>query len=262
MGARRFILLTALCSAALLGSAAPAFAHAAYEASEPANGATVSSPPSRVIAEFTEPVVQGSTLTVVDPCGEQVDNGDSLVATDRITVTMSASRAGVYSVTFDVVSAVDGHNTGGTFTFTSSGGDPCPGEEPVAEQPQQPSGGGGGDTGSDSSGPVYGGNGGGSATTASSNVSSPSRSGGGKAAGAATQQRNKEAPTGGNRAKAGRDRAHSSGAEMAASTAAEEQAPSVWEGIPLGALIAALTLSGLIGAAGGKIYAGIMGWRA
>ena len=34
MGARRFVLLTALCCAALLGSAAPAFAHADYEASE------------------------------------------------------------------------------------------------------------------------------------------------------------------------------------------------------------------------------------
>lgn len=44
-------------------SAPVAQAHAAYESSDPADGATVSSPPSRVTADFTEPLVaRGSRL--------------------------------------------------------------------------------------------------------------------------------------------------------------------------------------------------------
>lgn len=43
-------------------------------------------------------------------------------------------------------------------------------------------------------------------------------------------------------------------------TSAEEQKPG--EGIPIGPFLVGLGLAALIGAAGGKIYAGIMGWRA
>lgn len=39
----------------------------------------MSSPPSEVWAEFTEPPAPGSTLKVYDGCGAQVDNGDSRV---------------------------------------------------------------------------------------------------------------------------------------------------------------------------------------
>lgn len=47
-----------------------------------------------------------------------------------------------------------------------------------------------------------------------------------------------------------------------ASGPSDATAPSVWEGIPMGAFFVALGLSMVVGAAGGKIYAGIMGWRA
>src|SRR5687768_5482312 len=107
----------------------PAFAHAAYESSDPADGSTVSSPPSRVIADFTERLQPAtSRLSVYDPCGAQVDNGDSLIANDRITVSMSANKQGTYVVRFQAHSDVDGHVTTGEFSFTSSGGSPCPEE--------------------------------------------------------------------------------------------------------------------------------------
>lgn len=218
-----------------------------------------------MIADFTEPLVDGSNLVVYDACGQQVDNGDSLVASDRITVTMSGEYAGVYTVNFDVVSAVDSHPTNGSFTF-SSGGQPCPGEEPAAEEPQESSGGGGG--GSNASG----GENDASSNSASSATGSKATSPSSKDGDAAGRSRTRD---GAQKAKAvsgkGRGRNGSSDRDPAAVTELnsasasddiEETVPNVWEGIPMGAFLGGLAVSTLIGAAGGKIYAGIMGWRA
>lgn len=225
----------------------------------------MSSPPSRVIADFTEPLVEGSNLVVYDPCGQQVDNGDSLVASDRLTVTMSGEYEGVYTVNFDVVSAVDSHPTNGAFTF-SSGGQPCPGSEPVAQEPEQPSGGGGN---AGSSG------GGGGADFASSprssaggsDVTRPSAQGAGPGQPGTKDAGQKEDAATGRRPNQNRSRQEPSSAVVpnlnpASASGETETAPSVWEGIPMGVFFVGLALSMVIGAAGGKIYAGIMGWRA
>ncbi|MDQ3646148.1 MAG: copper resistance protein CopC, partial [Actinomycetota bacterium] len=119
-------LLVALAALGL--SAAPAAAHASYSGSDPADDSTVSAPPSQVWAEFTEPLAEGSHLIVYDPCGDQVDNGDSQVTAYRVTISMNAEAAGTYTVHFAVVSSLDSHPTRGSFNFTSSGGSPCPGE--------------------------------------------------------------------------------------------------------------------------------------
>lgn len=126
-----------------VGFITSAQAHAAYESSEPADGATVASPPSQVNADFTEPLVDGSHLEVYDPCGVRVDNDDSVVTGDRLSVSMSADKEGRYRVRFEVVSAVDGHPTSGEFEFFSSGGSDC-----RAQKEQKPTGGvaGGGST--------------------------------------------------------------------------------------------------------------------
>ena len=247
------------CVALPLLLAGPASAHAAYESSDPANGSTVSSPPSRVIAEFTEPVVQGSTLAVFDPCGQQVDNGDSLVATDRITVTMSGEYTGVYSVSFDVVSAVDGHNTSGNFSFTSTGGDPCPGDEPVQEEPEPAPNAGGNDGASDDPDSAGGGD---SELVASNDPGRGSASGAARQAGDPNRSRNRPlAQAGqGDKGPAWWKQAASVANVIGAPSEEEKNKESVWDGIPMGAFAAGLALSTLIGAAGGKIYAGIMGW--
>lgn len=116
----------------LLGSlTAPAFAHAAYKDSSPADGATVASPPTEVWAEFTEPPEssEASRLEVYDPCGARVDSGGTSASGYRMTTAMAADKQGEYTVLFQVVSALDGHPTKGQFTFTSTGGAPCPGTE-------------------------------------------------------------------------------------------------------------------------------------
>ena len=123
MRAPRAALLLAVVVLAL---PSPAGAHAAYRASDPADEERVASPPASVWAEFTEPVTLDSRLEVYDSCGVRVDGGDSQVTGYRITVSMDGEHAGTHTVTFAVVSAVDGHLTQGSFTFDVTSGEPCP----------------------------------------------------------------------------------------------------------------------------------------
>ena len=252
-----------LLLAAFTGTAS---AHAAYEASDPADGSTVSNPPSRVIAEFTEPVVQGSNLEVYDPCGAKVDNGDSIVASDRITVTMSGDKQGTYTVAFNVVSAVDGHNTSGEFTFTSSGGAACPGAEPEPQpQPNGPSSGGSGGGSEPSSrnresgtstptSPSAPAGGGGTSRTSTS----PAANGGGQAG----QRQGSQAARQGRPARQAqegqvREFVQAESGETlpvgAASTGSND--------IPLDGVLISLVLATMIGAAGGHVLSGILGPR-
>lgn len=242
-------------------SAPAAQAHAAYESSDPANGATVSSPPSRVTADFTEPLVDGSRLEVYDPCGERVDNGDSLVAGDRLTVSMSADKRGSYRVHFAVVSSVDGHPTSGDFGFTSSGGAPCPGAEPPEKDP---SGGGGGNDGGGAAGRDQGSTGASTSTT-SRRTGDDDRSQQDTRPSSSKRSREKE-DAGGRRERKKRSGVATERSE--GSTEDESQplaavslsdAMNVWEGIPVSGFVVAMLLAAAIGGAGGMIYAGILG---
>lgn len=249
---RRVLALSvlALLSAALT---APAFAHAAYESSDPDNGSTVSQPPSRVIADFTERLnPDASSLSVFDPCGTQVDGRDSLIATDRITISMSADKQGTYVVRFDVLSAVDGHTTSGQFSFTSSGGEPCPDEpgeeeeqeqEPREQRPRED-------------------------RTRDGDASSSERRREQRATGAGDRERREARAndaTSRDRTAAGekRDRRGDTGisAPSTGGVGLEADETSVWDGIPIGDFLIALAVAALIGAAGGRIYAGIVGPR-
>lgn len=258
--------LTALGVGILLSivSTPAALAHAAYESSDPANGSSVSSPPSRVTATFTEPVVDGSRLDVYDPCGDKVDNGDSLVAGDQITISMSADKQGRYTVTFDVVSAVDSHNTKGEFGFTSSGGAPCAGavqEEEEAPSEQSQGGGGGGGGGGAGTQPDSGSGVSESTDSDASAGSEAGRSGAGgreeaKEGNRQASNRSADKPS---FAARNRPRARVPNIQPIAASA-EGQQPNILDGIPLGTFAIGLVLAAVIGAAGGKIYAGIMGW--
>ena len=111
--------------------ASPASAHPRYKTSNPASGAEVSSPPGEVYVEFTEPITAGSSMKITDPCGRAVATGDAQVTATSMTQAMAGSAAGTYSVYWRALGA-DGHPTEGEFSFSSSGGDPCPGEEPAS----------------------------------------------------------------------------------------------------------------------------------
>ncbi|HEX2294471.1 MAG TPA: copper resistance CopC family protein [Actinomycetota bacterium] len=250
-------LLLAGAAAAVLGAAAApaALAHAAYKSSNPADESTVSSPPSQVTAEFTEPLTDASSMQVFDPCGQQVDNGDSNPSGYEMTVTMSGDKAGRYTVQFKAQSALDSHVTSGSFTFTSTGGAPCPGSEP----PTGPGGGGGSGGGSGGGGaqdpdpgdgPVAAGDPGSSTGAGPSGGSDVSRSRGG--AGGGDGKARPGAPR-------GRPRAGGSGPVAFQNTGdtAPPEEPAPWD-LPVGGVVLALVLCVLIGAAGGRVYAGIV----
>lgn len=246
--------------AGLVTSAGVASAHAAYKSSDPADGATVSSPPSRVTAEFTEPLADGSYLQVTDPCGARVDAGDVSIVGYEMSVSMSGSRSGRYTVFYKAFSRLDPHVVEGTFEFTATSGSSC---SPPEDDPE-PSG--------DSSG-----------SSGSGGSNEPERSGGSDAGSSSrsTQVDLAQGGAGGDDRRTRRasgersDRSQRtsgvpgrppSSARVPNITAPEEDGKarddSVYDGIPMGSFAVSLLFAGLIGAAGGKIYAGIMGPRA
>lgn len=250
MGRRKIFSLVAgtVFLAALSGTA---WAHPAYKASDPPSGSSVSSPPGELWVEFTE-TIEGGKLEVFDACDAQVDNGDSTenLTSDRLTVSLSASTQGTYRVDWSVLGS-DGHPTRGSFTFSVSGGEECAGEEPPpsqddpreGNQPREredrqgsdpaPVGAPGTDTGR------QGGQG-----------DRPSRADDGTRAGEGREDRTN----------ARRDRtAEAVAAPEDPQESAPTSNPGIWDGIPIGDFLVALGVAAVIGAAGGRIYAGIMG---
>jgi copper resistance protein C len=121
---RRVLTLVLAVGAALLLGAAPAWAHSQLDASNPANGASVATPPSSVSLTFNEDVQPGFTvITLIGPDGKDYHSGD-VTETDQ-TVKVDAlplGPAGQYQIGYRVVSA-DGHPVSGktTFTLTTAG---------------------------------------------------------------------------------------------------------------------------------------------
>ena len=116
MAVRRLPAVVALALVVLVGSAAPAAAHASLESTDPAAGAVLDGSPDAISLRFSEPVeVQAGAVRVFDGRGERVDDG--AVERDGTTVRLPVDLDdGGYVVTYRVVS-VDGHPISGGFTF-------------------------------------------------------------------------------------------------------------------------------------------------
>jgi methionine-rich copper-binding protein CopC len=254
---RAKVTLAGAAVTAMLAAAAPAvLAHAAYKSSDPADGSTVASPPSQISAEFTEPLTDSSSMSVFDPCGEKVDHGDSDPNGYNMTVSMSGDKAGTYTVEFRAQSALDSHVTSGSFRFTSSSGGPCPGSEPP------PTAGPG--SGSGRGGGPGGGSGGGAApqdpgaAAGSGDPSGPVAAGSGEG-GSGTNGRGRSGGQGRDR----RDTRPGAGGPQGpvafqnTGTTEPTREPPPWD-LPLGGVVLALVLCVMIGAAGGRVYAGIV----
>lgn len=249
------VLMLFAVIAAIGAMATPAWAHAAYKSSDPPDRGQVSSPPGEVTATFTEPLGGGSFLQITDPCGQRVDGGDVRIVGYDMSVSMSGSAQGRYAVDYRAHSTLDPHVTEGTFSFTVTSGETCAGEQesPDQDEPARERT----DRGGDHTGSAHGAGSDPAVTTRSprgpreqtSEGSSRSRSGGA-----------------GNGARPGRgESSRSLASDDDVQLAAEEdeaEAPSVWEGIRLEPFLTGLLLAAIIGAAGGKMYAGIMGPRA
>jgi hypothetical protein len=190
-------------------------------------------------------------MSIYDPCGEQVDGGDSQATGYRLTVSMAGSRAGTYTVEWVVLSSVDGHTTEGSFTFTATEGDSCPGTD------SDPGGGGGNKTdggsrprGGGGSQPDSG-SGSGSAAPSGPGTADDTR-GAGDGKGKSTTRRGRDG-------RQGADGRTASDLDTAAAPQPEDAPARDGDDIPIGGLLIALAIAALIGAAGGRVYVGIMG---
>ncbi|MGX1131701.1 copper transport protein [Streptomyces glaucescens] len=105
----------------LLGSAAPASAHAALAGTDPRDGTVLKSAPRALTLDFTESVglLDGSVrLLGPDNRRVHVEEPRHVPGDDRVRVTLpDGLRTGTYTVAWRVVSA-DSHPVSGAFTFS------------------------------------------------------------------------------------------------------------------------------------------------
>lgn len=114
--------------------------HAAPVAIEPAENAVLAEAPHEVVIRFSERVdPQASTLEVLDAHGQRVDHGGATVDPAdpwRYHVGVHGLTDGVYTVTWRVMSADDGHVTHGAHVFAvGTGSVPSPAPPAIAEGP-------------------------------------------------------------------------------------------------------------------------------
>jgi methionine-rich copper-binding protein CopC len=109
--------LSYLVSLALLGSFAPAFAHAFLKHANPGAGATPATAPKEVVLEFSEalePVFSG--VQVTDAAGHDMEAARPTVSGAFVRVSLKPLTPGAYRVNWHAVS-IDTHRTEGAYQF-------------------------------------------------------------------------------------------------------------------------------------------------
>jgi copper transport protein len=99
----------------------PVSAHAELVRSIPESNATLAQSPKQVELLLSEPLETNlSTIKVYDSNGQAVDEGDASVDPsnpERMTVSLSPLPDGIYTVSWQALSQIDGHVTAGSFPF-------------------------------------------------------------------------------------------------------------------------------------------------
>jgi copper transport protein len=117
----RLAALAPLAGLWLLATGPAAAAHGVLSSSEPAGGSSLERTPAAVTLRFTEQPDPGlSTVRVLDSGGRVVAGGPARPVAGRpleLQVPLAGLPAGGYTVTWRIVSAVDGHRTDGVFGF-------------------------------------------------------------------------------------------------------------------------------------------------
>jgi copper transport protein len=138
----RVLLVAVLAVAGAAAGAAVAEAHANYVRSNPAADARLVKPPAEVRIAFSEPPdSKGSEVRVLDEAGTRWDLG-STTASDEpngLKVALRPIGDGGYTVAWTALSAVDGHQTKGSFAFVVGTGPlPTLPDIPNASPPPSP----------------------------------------------------------------------------------------------------------------------------
>jgi copper transport protein len=117
----RLAALAPLAGLWLLATGPAAAAHGALRSSDPAGGSSLDRAPSAVTLRFTERPDPGlSTVRVLDSSGRVVAGGPARPVPGRpaeLRLPLAGLPAGGYTVSWRIVSAVDGHRTDGVFGF-------------------------------------------------------------------------------------------------------------------------------------------------
>ncbi|HET7141564.1 MAG TPA: copper resistance CopC family protein, partial [Candidatus Limnocylindria bacterium] len=102
-------------------TAAPVAAHAELVSSDPAANASLPDAPAKLTMTFTEPIDVGTASVQLLDETQKAVSGVGEVSADKAgttaTVTLPTLDAGVYTVSYRVTSATDGHVTTGLFAF-------------------------------------------------------------------------------------------------------------------------------------------------
>ncbi|MCC7358495.1 MAG: copper resistance protein CopC [Anaerolineales bacterium] len=118
-------LALGLVGALALTSAGPALAHSGYVRSEPGAGAVIAAPPAQVVIWFEQDMFRRAgenRLEVLGPDGAAVTTGEAVINDDdrrMLSAPLAADLPpGEYTVNWRTLSAEDGDDAEGSFTFT------------------------------------------------------------------------------------------------------------------------------------------------
>ena len=136
---RRAVLLVAFV-ATFLGVPAPLLAHAELVTADPLPNASLVEAPRSVTITFSEPIdAVNGTVRLLDARLREVSGVGALSLDQEGTVAqvdLPSLEPGVYTVSYQVVSIIDGHATAGTYAFVI---DPTGAEAPPAAPPSSTS---------------------------------------------------------------------------------------------------------------------------
>jgi copper resistance protein C len=110
-------MIALAATAAILGTATPAFAHTTVKSSVPAAKSSVKTLPSVVKLTFTERLSILPKVSVEDSAGNVINSGKATLEGAVVTQPVTPTVAGKYTVKWSAV-AQDGDRTTGSFTFT------------------------------------------------------------------------------------------------------------------------------------------------
>jgi methionine-rich copper-binding protein CopC len=117
----RTLLMTVFALLLTPLGAPAAQAHAFLDHASPLVGSSVAAAPHEVTLTFTQNLEPAfSTVTVTDPGGADIGQGNAQVSGNTMRIGIKAGGAGTYRVRWHALS-VDTHTTQGSFTFQVGG---------------------------------------------------------------------------------------------------------------------------------------------